>query len=332
LAALGCSAAPEDPGADERAESLLNASIDAETSSVVSIVLDRDGLTVDHCTGSLLTPTLVLTAAHCLAEPDLGSSAVGACDGEDAVGEEALPTLLVSTATQTPRETESGFVRVVQALRAPPLTRDDGICARDVALLRLEMEVASPALVPRIDLPARAGEVFAAVGFGLADIGGTSSAGVRRRSPGNSVLCSGQGCAGIDSEVAATEWLSADVRACTGDSGGPAFDAEGRVIGVASRGYADCSGVIYTDVAHFGGFVREVVLAEASLRGYDAPGWSFASAGEAAPGAGGEAAACATRRLRAPGSRAVGLWLLVAFGTVRFCRRNCKAESGRVRT
>jgi hypothetical protein len=60
---------------------------------------------------------------------------------------------------------------------------------------------------------------------------------------------------------------------CEGDSGGPALDAEGRVVGVASRTGQNCTYAIYSAVSPWGDWIVEVATRAFSLGDYDAPEW-----------------------------------------------------------
>jgi hypothetical protein len=59
---------------------------------------------------------------------------------------------------------------------------------------------------------------------------------------------------------------------CSGDSGGPAIDAEGRVTGIASRSVG-CTGSVYSALSDWRGFVREVAELAAREGDYPEPEW-----------------------------------------------------------
>src|SRR5262249_6333011 len=116
---------------------------------------------------------------------------------------------------------------------------DPHLCGQDVALLVLDEPVhadeATP-LIPRVDSAITKGDAYSAVGLGATDGAGPAS-GIRRRRDGLVVSCVGGGCTFTLARPA--EWIG-DHGVCAGDSGGPALDDAGRVIGVTSRGLAEC--------------------------------------------------------------------------------------------
>src|SRR5204863_5796765 len=66
-----------------------------------------------------------------------------------------------------------------------------------------------------------------------------------------------------------------DLGACSGDSGGPALDGDGRILGIMSRGRADsCSEVTYTRLDRHASWLRAVVVRASKERGVDPPGWA----------------------------------------------------------
>ena len=62
-----------------------------------------------------------------------------------------------------------------------------------------------------------------------------------------------------------------------GDSGGPALDAEGRVIGVASRGNANCDAALYGSVASWRALIVDTAMDAATSGGYSPPDWAIAA-------------------------------------------------------
>lgn len=60
------------------------------------------------------------------------------------------------------------------------------------------------------------------------------------------------------------------------DSGGPALDAEGRIIGVVSRGLSGCRSPIYASVFEFAEWLRTEAMLAAKAGAYEAPSWARA--------------------------------------------------------
>lgn len=173
-----------------------------------TVALVRDGR--PFCSGVLVAPRVVLTAAHCL-EDDVDAVAFGA----DA-----------SHATT---------VRVASALAHPAY--DEGTFAHDVGAVLLEAEApVAPALLARGEL-ARVpdtGEALRLVGFGRPSAAATAHSGERRTGVAN---------------VRAVTGTSISVEpgpsiACVGDSGGPVLARSNGaevVVGITSHGDAGCS-------------------------------------------------------------------------------------------
>src|SRR5690606_34850725 len=64
-----------------------------------------------------------------------------------------------------------------------------------------------------------------------------------------------------------------DESVCEGDSGGPALDAEGRIVGVVSRGADNCGPTIYSAVSPWRDWIVEVTERAMRLGRYGAPDW-----------------------------------------------------------
>jgi hypothetical protein len=83
-----------------------------------------------------------------------------------------------------------------------------------------------------------------------------------------------------------SEWASVDAPICSGDSGGPALDEQGRVFGVASRGDPNCEIAVYGDITNWAPFIVDTALEAADLGDYSPPEWARGSPFASGEGAG----------------------------------------------
>jgi secreted trypsin-like serine protease len=101
-----------------------------------------------------------------------------------------------------------------------------------------------------------------------------SSDGTRQRAEGSVVRCSGEECVSLSGgSIERSEWASVDAPICSGDSGGPALDEQGRVFGVASRGDPNCEIAVYGDVSNWAPFIVEAAVDAAIAGEYSPPDW-----------------------------------------------------------
>jgi Trypsin len=203
----GCGAAGPGPGTTRAA--ITNGAADSGDPAVAA-VLDATGAVA--CSGALIAPHVVLTAAHC---------------GIDASTFDQFRVAFGAAATT------DGAITITDARPDPSF--DPSSFARDLALLVLER----PGPAAPLALDARAvdaslvGATFSVVGFG-ATSSGASDDGTKRI-----------GTAGVTA-VGANDFTAtaAPSQPCVGDSGGPALFANGPapvLTGVVSHGDPGCS-------------------------------------------------------------------------------------------
>lgn len=222
------------------------------------------------CGGTLIDSTHVLTAAHCVVNPD-GTTVSG-----------ASISVLFGASDLADRGTEIGVTNVFAHPEYLP-----GAFYSDIAVLELETEAAGIPVVglQRIDPDTLVGVSMDVIGWGATGfdvqgepIYGTAQMQVRVPIVSNEAcnaptsydgaIRDDQFCAGL---------IEGGIDACAGDSGGPAIvgvDGVQVQIGIVSygRGCAepDFYGV-YTDVSAFGGFIEQYATPVFVSRSDDGP-------------------------------------------------------------
>lgn len=261
LVAQLCSCAPAEPADVQKLRrSLVAGTLDPGDPAVVGIGGQRTGCSqlLDlHCTGTLIAPRVVLTAAHCVLRSPLGSSL----------------EILIGGANDSPA---ASVVRVSQA-KVHPEYRDSGDPA-DLAVLLLESAVdpstAVPALLDTSDRAGLlAGKKVRLVGFGTT---GPRSEPPGRKRMGTAVVTM------VQDDVFGI--APSPAMSCQGDSGGPVFAEDAGqefLVGVSSYGDPGC--IEYGINVRVDRFAREFIapwIAVAAQTPEEPP--RAATAGEAA--------------------------------------------------
>jgi MYXO-CTERM domain-containing protein len=277
--AFGCSSSGAGDDARSLGIGIIGGDPDTTSHAVFAIQNDAGGL----CTGSLIAPNLILTAQHCVAELADPEAPVECPDTEFSRVYPASAFLVTWDADLSNGAPQS-TIHEVNLVVTPP---GRSLCGNDIALLRLSDNVppeqAVP-IIPRVDSRPAVDELFDAIGYGIQNPNDNTgiTAGTRMRVDDNLVGCVGaQQCSGTG--ATGTEW-AAEAPICSGDSGGPALDSQGRVIGVVSRGDPDCTVGIYSAVDSWKTMIIDTAVDAADDGDYQPPGWTGVTAGTGGSG------------------------------------------------
>lgn len=194
------------------------------------------------CTASVVAPTVLLTAAHCVAPSEIGPGATFC----------ALPSGNLNESTA-----ERWAVKATHfdpAFDASRITN-----GHDIAVVVLAEPVKlTPLEVNQADIRSLVGSKVRLVGYGVNDGSAQTGAGIKRSV--NAVVDA------VDDQLLQIGGNGKDT--CQGDSGGPALTTIGGkkvIVGVTSFGQAGCGGGGYdTRVDRYAAFLAPYLLGEAS--------------------------------------------------------------------
>ncbi|HQY60424.1 MAG: trypsin-like serine protease [Myxococcales bacterium] len=192
----------------------------------VGLCLGGRGNCRSVCSGTLITPNLVLTARHCVDDsPDKVDCSSGEVFGGQVI---ATNQMFVTTHNQMTGQSTQGWHSVKQVLR-PPVNLP---CGADIALLVLndratEAKIAIPAVQSAVWDRARYGSVMQAIGYGRTSFA-NNDAGTRRYRPNVPILCipgspNNNYREACPTGISENEFVGGD-GVCPGDSGSGAMD------------------------------------------------------------------------------------------------------------
>jgi hypothetical protein len=225
--------------------------------AVVMLIHQVNAVTgeAELCTGSVISPHVVLTARHCVSH---NNSPTVSC-GND-VGADHIPSdmFVVKGANPTQSNGQPNVISQGVQIIHPP---GSSLCSNDIALLVVQQKLYMTPLKVRVNGGPNWGESFRAIGYGMtkgliggqpdpSDPNGPNSATLPKRYYRDGVTVH---------TVTEFEFLGTQ-STCSGDSGGPAISQNGAVFGVTSRGI-DCYGSenYWTRIDSFKSYVDQAV-------------------------------------------------------------------------
>lgn len=244
----------------------------------MAYVLDREGGRVGQCSGTVVSPNLILTAGHCAENVRTG-----------AVDEASGYRVVTGNVDWAAPATERQVSAVTRVIPCPCFDRNTGV--GDVALL----ELSTPTTAPAITLAASPGAGGAAVFAGWGETYYNQPGQVEALRWAPTIVQSADWCEreappfSPQSESCVIDAFAHHTGPCFGDSGGPLLLREpaavgGLVqIGVANRASAGCATAypsIFMRVAAVSGWVRGWIQALADASSASA---SMPNGGVAAP-------------------------------------------------
>ena len=234
LAAVGCGLASNEGNGEHTGMSrqpMVGGTVStADQDSVVFLMKGQD----ESCSGTLIAPNLVLTARHCVAEPN---ESTDECVGYGATVSPSQMSIKVGVSAGW----TVGSVAASGKQIITPSTVN--MCGFDVALIVLTRDVAGAMISPVRFSALEANEATVTVGYG---VDGNDRELTRRMQRTTTILGVGPAQVAYKMKDGNTFNYTApdgDVvtgeSTCFGDSGGPLFDMKGNVVAMTSRGPAN---------------------------------------------------------------------------------------------
>ena len=234
-ATLGCGA--PGPQFESATDAILGGAPDGAHPGVVVVRNPRG-----TCTGTVLSPHLVLTARHCVAD-EPGASVP--CPANDP----SAPRVPSYSGDVAPGSVSISLTRTSAPVATAVAFFDDGAasgCGHDLAVVQVDAALALPASAFRATVPAD-GDSVTVVGWGVVDDARTPAA--ERYAKEAAIVAVGPASfryspygdpmQGTNTEpVVDGELLLTAGTTGLGDCGGPAFDAPGAIVGTDARGFA----------------------------------------------------------------------------------------------
>lgn len=237
LAASGCAPLPDDGATATETAAITNGTLDGNAHpAVVLILMEQNGVPSFRCSGTLISPTVVVTAGHCTGEPGEFSGMRVFTESDVEHGQNNYPFA-------GPNSVEAA------AWYTHPLYTSAAFSLHDVGVIRLAapINVAAYGALPQANqldaLRPRASTTFTAVGYGLQRVNPAQVVAQRVRMKASPHLLQiNTGFVGPQSLLLSNNASTGGT--CFGDSGGPNFLGTGNVIaGVTSFGLnGSCGG------------------------------------------------------------------------------------------